>query len=311
MRRLSFALTLSLGSLMLAGCEFDPTDWGNSDRYREEFASQHKLAPGGRVMLESFNGSVEIVGWEKDAVDISGVKYASREEVMHDIKIDVVPEAESIRIRAIRPIDHNCNCGAKFVLKVPKRANLDNITTSNASIRIDSVNGNARLKTSNGSVNVWNVEGELEATTSNASIEIGKFKGPAELRTSNGRIKAEGMEGAFNAKTSNSSIDATISSLQADRRTVLESSNGSINLTLDKWNKNEVRATTSNSSINVRIPEDIHADLRATTSNGHITSDLAVTSNQFSKTRLAGQIGGGGPLLELVTTNGNIRLMKR
>lgn len=311
MRNNWLALSLVFGALTLSGCDIDPSDWGSSDRYKEDFSYQHKLNSGGRVVLESFNGSVEVLGWDGNTVDISGAKYASREEVMHDLKIDIVSDPGSLRIRAIRPMERNCNCGARFVLKVPKNVILDTITTSNASVRVESIQGNARLKTSNGSIRVWNVEGALEATTSNAIVELDKFKGAATIVTSNGRVKADGIEGAFSAHTSNSSIDARIVSLEQGRSVDLESSNGSINATLESWNNNAIRATTSNSSINLRVPENIHADLRASTSNGSITSDISITTNQFSKTRVSGQLNGGGALLDLSSSNGNIRLLKK
>lgn len=311
MRQILFGLSLSFASLLLTGCELDPSDWGSSERFKEDFASHHKLKPGGRVMLETFNGSVEVIGWDKDEVDITGTKNAAREEVMRDIKIDVDAQDEVVRIRAIRPVERNCNCGAKFVLKVPRKVILDNIQTSNGSVRLESITGNARVKTSNGSVRVWGVDGNLEAATSNASIELGKFQGAADLRTSNGRIKADGVRGAFAAHTSNSSIDADLSDLEPGRQVVLESSNGSISVALDALRGNEIRATTSNSSINVRVPGDIHADLRASTSNGSITSDIEMTTNQFSKTRVNGKLNGGGPLMELSTSNGSVRILKR
>ncbi|MGC4050877.1 MAG: hypothetical protein QM757_16040 [Paludibaculum sp.] len=76
MQRNWLALSLVFGTLTLTGCDIDPSDWGNSDRYKEEFSYQHKLNPGGRVVLETFNGSVEVLGSDGDRVDISGTKYA-------------------------------------------------------------------------------------------------------------------------------------------------------------------------------------------------------------------------------------------
>lgn len=310
MRKFPFALVLTASSLLLAGCDMDPSDWGNSGRFKEDFSSSHKLASGGRVMLEGFNGGVEIIGWDSNSVELSGTKSASREDVMKDIKIDVVSEADSIRIRAIRPIEHNCNCGVKFMLKVPKKSILDNIQTSNGSMRVESITGNSRLKTSNGSIRVWGVNGDLEATTSNASIEVGQFKGAADLRTSNGRIKADGIRGAFDAHTSNASIDASVAELDPGRPLTLESSNGSITLTMDSWKGNDIRAHTSNSSVNVRLPDKVGADLTLNTSNGNISTDFEITTSQFSKNRVVGKLNGGGPRLDLSTSNGNVRLMK-
>jgi len=311
MRNFLLATLIGFSALALSGCDIDAADWGNNDRYREDFHHQHKLAANGRVALESFNGSVEVVGWDKDLVEISGTKYASREEIMKDIRIDVDSQPDSVRIRAVRPIDRNCNCGARFIVRVPRKATLDNIQSSNGSLRIESLDGRSRLRTSNSSIKVWDVTGDLEANTSNASIELGKFRGAAALHTSNGRIKADGVEGALRAETSNSGIDVRVAGVEANRPIVLSSSNGSINFEMDKWTPVELRATTSNSSINLRLPEDAKADLRAVTSNGHITSDFSITTNNFGKTRVSGALNGGGPLMELTTTNGNIRLARR
>ena len=74
----------------------------------------------------------------------------------------------------------------------------------------------------------------------------------------------------------------------------------------------EVRAGTSNSSITVRMPATTDAQLDAHTSNGSITSDFDVNihSGEVSKRHLEGSIGKGGPLLDLHTSNGSIKLLR-
>lgn len=131
------------------------------------------------------------------------------------------------------------------------------------------------------------------------------------LRTSNGRIHGEGVRGGVEARTSNASIDLTVAEADPTRPIILNSSNGSITLKLDTWKGNEVRANTSNSSINLRLPESLDARVHASTSNGSINTDYEVTTSHFSKTLLEGKIGNGGPLLDLQTSNGSIRIAKR
>jgi len=67
---------LGLGFFVLAGCE-DFDIGGSSDRYREDFHFSYPLSAGGSLMVENSNGSVEIVGWDKNTIDIDGTKYAS------------------------------------------------------------------------------------------------------------------------------------------------------------------------------------------------------------------------------------------
>jgi hypothetical protein len=309
-RSIPFALFFLPLVLAAGGCGFDPEDWGNSNRYREDFSYDFKLAQGGRLEVESFNGSVEIVGWDSDAVQVRGTKTASRQEVVKELSIDATGDAGQVRLRAVRPTP-NCHCGVSFTIKVPRKTRIERAETSNASLRLESIEAQARVKTSNGSIKIYDVSGDLEATTSNASIDAEKLSGSAVLRTSNGRIHGDGIRGSLEARTSNSSIDLTVTEADPAHPIVLNSSNGSITLHLSTWKNNEIRANTSNSSINLRLPDSVDARIHASTSNGSINTDYEVTTSHFSKTLLEGKIGNGGPLIDLQTSNGSIRVAKR
>jgi hypothetical protein len=309
-RSTPFALFFLPLVLAAGGCGLDPEDWGNSNRYREDFSYDFKLAQGGRLEVESFNGSVEIVGWDSDAVQVRGTKSASRQEVVKELSIDATGDAGLVRLRAVRPTP-NCHCGVSFTIKVPRKTRIERAETSNASLRLESIDAPARVKTSNGSIKIWDVSGDLEATTSNSSIEAEKLSGSAVLRTSNGRIHGDGIRGSLEARTSNSSIDLTVTEADPAHPIILNSSNGSITLHLSTWKNNEIRANTSNSSINLRLPESLDARIHASTSNGSINTDYEVTTSHFSKTLLEGKIGNGGSLIDLQTSNGSIRVAKR
>jgi hypothetical protein len=309
MFRILTGVFLAVGALSLAGCEFE--DWGNSDRFKEDFSYNYPLKPGGKLYLETFNGSVEVLGWDKDSIDITGTKYAATEDLLKQLKVDIATDPDSVRIRTIRPSDRRGSCGAKYVVRLPKKAVIDRVETSNGSLRVESIEGPARLRTSNASIRAWGLKGDLDATTSNGTIEVEQFDGSAVLRTSNARIKADGVKGVFEGSTSNGAIDVSLGEMDAAKPIKLHSSNGSISLVMDSYKNNEVRAETSNSSINVRLPSALSAQVRASTSNGTITSDFETKTTTFSKTKLDGTVGSGGALVELTTSNGNIRLMRK
>jgi len=305
-----FLVALTVGSaLSLAGCEFE--DWGNSDRFKEDFSYSYAMKPGGRLFLESFNGAVEVRGWDKDSIEITGTKYAATEDVLKQMKIDISAAPDSVRVRLIRPMERRNNCGARFIVRLPKNVTLDRVESSNGSIRAENLQGSARLKTSNGSINIWELQGDVDADTSNSAIEVGHFQGAANLRTSNGRIKADGIRGAFEGTTSNGGIDVSIEELAPGKPMRLNTSNSSINATLEKWNQNDIYAESSNGSINLRLPQGVSARLKADTSNGSVSSDFEVTVSSKGKTHIEGTIGSGGPNITLDTSNGNIRLLKK
>jgi DUF4097 and DUF4098 domain-containing protein YvlB len=296
-------------AIFLAGCEDFDINIGSSDRYREDFHFSYPLSTGGSLRLDNFNGAVEISGWDKNTVDIDGTKYASTEYRLKEIKIDIAPSAGSITIRTLPPLDHRGNAGARYTIHVPRKTELAGIVSSNAAIRVEDVEGNAHLRTSNGSVHATRLTGPLEVQTSNGSVEVTEITGDTTLRSSNGSIRAEVSKGRFAAITSNSSI--TVHLKGTDTSPVhLDSNNGHIELTMDA--AREVRASTSNSSITVRLPADIGASVDAHTSNSSITCDfdISVHGGEISKHRLEGTIGKGGPLLDLGTSNGSIKILR-
>ena len=304
------AIVLPLLTIFLAGCdEIDLDHMGGSDRYREDFHFSYPLTTGGTLRVENFNGSVEISSWDKNTVEIDGTKYANTEYRLKEMKIDIVPSSNSVAIRTIPPIDRRGNAGARYMIHVPKKTELAGITSSNGSIRVDGVEGNSHLRTSNGAVHATNLLGPLDVQTSNGSIEVTDVTGDTTLHSSNGSIRADVRKGRFSATTSNASITAHL--MQADTNPVhLESTNGHIDLTMDA--ARELRASTSNSSITVRMPASTEASVDVHTSNGSISTDFDVNvhGGELSKRHLEGNIGKGGPRLELSTSNGSIKLLR-
>lgn len=308
MNRLLRLSALLLPVLWLAGC--DEIDFGdNFDRYKEDFHYSYTLPSGGHLSIENQNGSIEISSWEKDTIDITGTKHANSQEVLKSTKIDIMPTSNSVSIRTIPPSGFRGGVGARYVIRVPKRLELDRVISSNGSIRIEGIDGNAHLKSSNGAIRTVHTHGELDARTSNGSLDI-QHVGNASVHSSNGSVHVDLEKGVFEATTSNGPIVARLTDPTPNIPVRIESSNGHIEITTNVVP--EIRSSTSNSSITVRIPANANARLKAHTSNSSITTDfdVLVRGGVQSKNSLEGNIGNGGPLLDLGTTNGSIKVLK-
>ncbi len=285
------ALTLiPLITLALATVACDEMDMDFAGpKVEAPFHYSFDAKPGERLDLETFNGSVEIRAWDQNKVDISGTKYASSAALRDAIRIDANGTGSGVSVRAVRPSEHHGNMGAKFVVRVPHDIALDRIITSNGSIRVDEINGPVHVHSSNGSVTLTHIHGAVDAETSNSAIDLTELTGNAVLHTNNGHIHADHVNGL---------VEAT-------------SSNGSITVSFDAPPKNDVHAETSNSSIEITMPASSPARIRANTSNGSITSDFDVAGKSAdSKNHLEGTVNGGGPLLDLETSNGSIKIVK-
>ena len=268
---------------------------GDSSRYREDFHYSYPQTAGGRFSLDNFNGSVEITGWDQNTVDISGTKYAESESLLNSMHIEASSSGNTVRVKTTRPDPHHGNMGAKYVIRVPRQTALEDVASSNGSLRVDDIDGHAHLATSNGSIHLGRINGNVDAHSSNGSIEVKDVKGDVNFTTSNGGIRAR------------------LHDAPSGHPIRLSTSNGDIDLQVDSLHQNDVIATTSNGPITVRMPANVGASLHASTnSNGSVRSDFDVLIHpgELSKHRMEGTIGGGGPKIDLTTSNGNISLLK-
>src|ERR1043165_5497872 len=155
---------LGAALLSLTACDIEDINGGH---YNRDFHYNYPMAANGKLSVESFNGGIEVSAWDQDTVDISGTKYGPTQEAADDIQVSVDHSANAVSVRVVRPSVRRNNQGARFVIKAPRHAVLDRLTSSNGSIRtVDGV-GPARLRTSNGAIHVSGLAGSLEAITSN------------------------------------------------------------------------------------------------------------------------------------------------
>jgi DUF4097 and DUF4098 domain-containing protein YvlB len=182
-------------------------------------------------------------------------------------------------------------------------------TTHGGSIDLGELAGPARVETSAGSISVKSAKMQLAAITHGGKIEAGELGGPAELETSAGSIKVGTSHGPLVANTSGGGIelDEVADSVTA------HTSAGSISAAFTAEPHGDCRLSTSGGGINVRIAENLGFDLDARTSGGRVITELPVTITVVGEHRngaLKGKLNGGGKLLELKTSAGDVVIKK-
>jgi len=308
MRTVAMALLAGAGLALLAGCELE--DLAGAATVKEDFSYSYPLKAGGRLSVESLNGPIRIEGWEREEVEIRGTRQAASKELLEAMRIDIAATAEAVRVRVVPPSGRRGAMGVSFAIRAPRRVMLERAESSNGGIEAEGLEGDVRLASSNGPIRAIGIRGDVEASTSNGPVELVGCTGAAILRTSNGRIQAEGVRAPFEATTSNARIEVRLAEAAGSGPARLRTSNGSVRLTLEQALKTDVVVRTSNGSIAVRAPATLAARVKASTSNGEILTNFDVEGGERGKTGLEGLIGGGGPRLELETSNGNIEIEK-
>src|ERR1700759_2372930 len=134
-------LPLLAALVLLTGCDIE--DFGPSDRYKEDF--HYTLKANERLSVENFNGEVEIAGWDDPKIEVTGVKYASTEELLKSIKVEVNEAGSLTEIRTFRPTTFHGNQGARYMIRAPRKTLVDRVVSSNGSVRVHDMTGVARV----------------------------------------------------------------------------------------------------------------------------------------------------------------------
>ncbi len=181
--------------------------------------------------------------------------------------------------------------------------------TSGGGIELTSCGSPVDLKTSGGSIEVVDVAGDVQAQTSGGGIRFGAIQGSIWGKTSGGNIRGASCSGGADVQTSGGSIRLQRAGGSVNAKT----SGGSIHASVVTQLQSECSLRTSGGGITLTLIPDITVDVEAETSGGRVSTDFVVESviqGKVPKNKLKGSINGGGPLLKLHTSGGNIRLQK-
>jgi DUF4097 and DUF4098 domain-containing protein YvlB len=193
-----------------------------------------------------------------------------------------------LEIEVVIPRRWNRHGIADLELLVPRTLEI-HAQTSNGKVCVQGLRCAFEAHSSNGSIRVDDVIGDVDITTANAKVVCDCTVGRLVARSSNGKIRVGDHRGALDASTSNGLIHAHLHELA----------------------KEGVSLATSNGRIVLELPADPDADVDVRVDNGVIRSDFDLggsASDEGSNGRVRGRLGRGGAPIRLRTSNGTISL---
>jgi DUF4097 and DUF4098 domain-containing protein YvlB len=189
--------------------------------------------------------------------------------------------------------------------------------TGGGSVEIQNGAQGAIIETGGGSIQVRHCNGNVKASTGGGGVDLGDIGGPVEIDTGGGTIRLTSAKGHVRAQTGGGGIELYgVPSAQA------ETGAGTIVVKLVNTGAADRRDSTLETSagdITVYIASDVAVNVRASVdlANGHrITSDfpdihVRSEGDWGAKTISAeGKLNGGGPMLKVRTTTGDINFRR-
>jgi hypothetical protein len=243
--------------------------------YAEEWTKSYQVGDKPSLRVDTNDASVEITRGASRTVSArvitEGLNIGGS-----GVRVSEHQDGDTVNLQVHVPnhwgIHISMHEGVRIQVQVPTETVLD-LHSGDGHIAVDGVSGQARIDTGDGHIQVHNFSGGLRAHTGDGHMTIDGVLTDVDLRTGDGHI------------------DLTV-------RPGSKMSNG--------W-----LIHTSDGRVEARLPQDFAAELYAHTGDGHIQLDLPVTVNgSIERSRIRGKLNGGGPLLEITTGDGSIRIGK-
>ena len=281
--------------------------------FRDDIVDSFSVKPGGTLNFDSDLANVEITTSETDTL---------RAEFTREFKVSNAQEADALRQKLdvqMRKTDNDVRVTVRwagdrddddrrkvrvnFRIAMPRKFNLDLRTIGSArvgdldgtvkavmkggSIQFRNVTGPVTARTDGGSISLRDVGGDLDATSNGGSVAAGRVNGKVVARANGGSVAIDETTDAIDAKAAGGSVAAYISKQpRSDSKLIAEAGNAEL-----------------------RLPESIAVNMDASCSAGRLSSDFSLNGHQ-DENRLKGTINGGGPLVMVRASAGNIYIRK-
>ena len=148
----------------------------------EQFQRAGAFSPGGTVSLRSFDGTIEITGWDRERFEVyaeklvpvsdqawaelwSGGRKRRAPRIEYDIGEDLV------RLNTRSPDREGSQCVVDYFLSVPRAIRLRDIVAREGDVYIQDCYGEALVDLDTGTIVVDNFSGSLSAAVGKGTIE--------------------------------------------------------------------------------------------------------------------------------------------
>ncbi|HEV2177053.1 MAG TPA: DUF4097 family beta strand repeat-containing protein [Terriglobia bacterium] len=191
------------------------------------------------------------------------------------------------------------------------------LTTSGGDIVAGRLEGSLRAETAGGSIYLRAASGPVMAQTAGGQIQLGECGNTVDATTAAGSIRLDGARGMVRAQTAGGSLDL----LQLQGAVRAETAAGRIMAQLaasrDSFAASELESTVGDVMVYIPMDLPMNIDAHIDESAGHkIFSDFPLNVQGMAQgfgsgnVRARGALLGGGQLLRLHTTMGNIEIKK-
>ncbi len=280
-----------------------------------------QVQPGVNLTVSTSGGDIRVVPSSDSVVKVVAKEHirAKSEEEADEVlqKLDLVIEQHGDSVVATASYKEGVGfhfgnwppVQVDFIVTVPSRASVD-LKTSGGDVVVGDLNGTVRAHTSGGEIALGKISDDIEASTSGGNVRLDEGRGNVKLSTSGGNISAGRVVGPADLRTSGGDIriDSVENTLTA------HTSGGDVRAVFAGPLKGDCSLSTSGGEVKATVGQGAGFQLDASTSGGEVNAaglTITIERGGLGKSTLSGAVNGGGPVLKLHSSGGDIVVASR
>ena len=198
--------------LIVTGCDFQIGDWGRA-KYERTVQKQAPLDSGSTVVVRTSSGSITVTGADVNdcsvvaQIRVKALTEEEAKETAEQVEIILEQVGNTLTVKAEKPPKKlKRSIAISYDITVPKQTNVE-CASSYGPVKLGSIDGNAKGKSSSGSIWAEDIQGSAHLDTSYGSVTCMNISGDdIKVKSSSGAITAENIRGSADMDTSYGSI---------------------------------------------------------------------------------------------------------
>lgn len=265
--------------------------------------------PDGKVSVSNLAGSVEVAGWKRNQVHVTG----SLGDDVEDFVFVRSGRSTTIKVKAPERSWGRKDVSSDLMIRVPMGSSLD-ISTVSADIEIEGVTGEQDLQSVSGDIKTEAFAADIQAETVSGDVDLsGDGKdGEWDLSSVSGDITCERVSGDMDAEVVSGDIEVLDGSFD---RVKLETVNGDIRLNAGLRKDGKIDIESVNGSVDLEFVGKVSARFDVETFNGRIKNCFGPKAERANRYAPGWELnfseGGGNGRVSIATLNGGVTICNK
>jgi hypothetical protein len=180
-------------------------------RAGNEFRQSHSADPDGTVEIFDMAGSIELAGWNRPEIEVTGAP----DDLGQRVSISGDGDKTSIYVRPGGVASHSSE-DFRLVIHVPEKSDVK-ATLMSADLKVQGLKGDVKLRTMSGNIS-GEVGGDLSVNTATGNIRLtARGAKSTEVKTINGDVELNGGSGEVEIQTVSGNAKVDLATLTRGR----------------------------------------------------------------------------------------------